>query len=129
MTEPLVPDDHDTEEEASYAEFRLTFFDDAEKLDDEGKPKPILGQIESHFHRVNEASLVDALLVLVRKIVADRMGESMFNERVPEVVRTTAADMLATNWLVNRMKSGELMESKPIEYAVPDDASELFKNE
>jgi hypothetical protein len=129
MMEPLVPDDHDRDEEASYAEFRLTFFQDKGTLDDEGEPKPVLGQIESHFHRVNEASLVDALLVLVRKIVADRMGESMFNERVPEVVRATAADMLATNWLVNRMKSGEIMESKPVEFAVPDDASELFKNE
>ena len=124
--EPLVPDDHDSQEDASYAEFRFTFFDDGANLDAEGNPTVTLGQIESHFHHVHESTLVDALLVVARKIVADHMGNSMFNERVPEEVRATAANMLATNWLANRLNSNDLAEAKHMEFQVPDDASELL---
>jgi hypothetical protein len=124
--ERLVPDDHDPQEDASYAEFRFTFYEDGTNRDDEGNPSVTLGQIESHFHHVNESTLVDSLLVVARKIVADHMGQSMFNERVPEEVRETAANMLATNWLTNRLNSGDLVNAKPVEFHVPDDASELL---
>ena len=128
MNEPLVPPDHDPQEDASYAEFRFTFFEGAEKNDD-GSPKMILGQMESHMHHVPEAALVDSLLVFARHIVASHMGEQMFSERVPDVVRETAANMLATNWLSSRLNSGDLIQTKPIEFAVPDDASELFSGD
>lgn len=128
MTEPLVPPDHDPQEDASYAEFRFTFFEGPDK-DDEGNPKMIVGQMEAHLHHVPEAALVDSLLVYARQIVASHMGEHMFNDRVPDVVRQTAADMLATNWLTSRLNSGDLIQTKPVEFAVPDDASELFSGD
>jgi hypothetical protein len=124
--ERLVPEDHDPQEDASYAEFRFTFYEDGANLDPEGKPRTTLGQVESHMHHVDEASLVDTLLVIARKIVADRMGDSMFNERVPEEVRHQAATMLATNWLTNRLNSGDLITAMPVEFVIPDDASELL---
>lgn len=128
MTEPLVPPDHDPQEDASYAEFRFIFYEGAEK-DSEGNPAVILGSMESHLHHVPESALVDSLLVYARTLVANHMGERMFNERVPEPVRETASAMLATNWLVSRLNSGDLISTKPIEFAVPDDASELFSGD
>ena len=121
----LVPDDHDQNEDASYAELRFTFYSDGTEKDDEGNPKMIVGQMEAHIHHVDEAALVDTLLVYARMLVANRMGDSMFNERVPQEVRDTAASMLATNWLTNRLNSGELIQTKPIEFSVPDDLSGL----
>lgn len=124
--ERLVPEDHDPQEDASYAEFRFTFFEDGGNLTEDGRPAVTLGQVESHLHHVDQATLVDTLLVIARKFVADQMGESMFNERVPEEVRNQAATMLATNWLTNRLNSGDLISAQPVEFAVPDDASELL---
>lgn len=121
----MVPDDHDPNEDASYAEFKFTFYEDGSEKDDDGNPKLIVGQMEAHIHHVNEAALVDTLLVYARMLVASHMGESMFNERVPQEVRDTAAAMLATNWLVSRLNSGELIQTKPIEFSVPDDLSGL----
>jgi hypothetical protein len=126
--ERLVPDDHDPQEDASYAEFRITFYQNGLEKDDEGNPKMTIGQVESHLHHVHEASLVDTLLVIARQYVASHMGESMFSEAVPQEVRDVAANMLATNWIVNRLKSGDLIQSQPVQFAVPDDASELFSD-
>lgn len=123
MAEPLVPDDHDSEEDASYAEFRFTFYEDGSERDSEGNPKVIVGQMESHLHHVPEAALVDSLLVYARTLVSAHMSDHMFSERVPQEVRDTAAAMLATNWLVNRLNSGDLIQTKPIEFSVPDDLS------
>lgn len=123
MAEPLVPDDHDSEEDASYAEFRFTFYEDGSERDDEGNPKVIVGQMESHLHHVPESALVDSLLVYARMLVSAHMGEHMFSENVPREVRDTAAAMLATNWLTNRLNSGDLIQTKPIEFSVPDDLS------
>jgi hypothetical protein len=122
----LVPEDHDPQEDASYAEFRFTFFEDGSNPKEDGKPSVTLGQVESHLHHVDSGTLVDTLLVIARKFVADGMSENMFNERVPEAVRNQAAAMLATNWLINRLNSGDLINSQPVEFAVPDDASELL---
>lgn len=121
----LVSDDHDPNEDASYAELKFTFYEDGSEKDEEGESKMTLGQMEAHIHHVNEAVLVDTLLVYARMLVASHMGESMFNERVPQEVRDTAAMMLATNWLTNRLNSGDLIQTKPIEFSVPDDLSGL----
>lgn len=127
--EPLVPKDHDPGEDASYADFRFSFYEDGREKDEDGRPSTVLSQIESHFHNVNNAALVDALLVVARKIVADHMVDGMFSDNVPDPIRHAAAEMLATNWLINRMNSGGIRDARPVEFAVPDDASELFKKD
>lgn len=125
MMDRLVPEDHDSDEDAMYAEFRFTFYEDGTERDSEGNPKIIVGQMESHLHHVPAALLIDSILVYARTLVAQNMGESMFNERVPDQVREKAAEMLATNWLSNRLNSNNLVEARPIEFSIPDDLSGL----
>lgn len=124
--ENLVPDDHDPHEDASYAEFRFVYYEDGSRLDDEGKPMQVVGSTELHIHNVASVALIDSLLTVARRVIADQMAEQMFNENVPEGVRRQASQELAVSWLTQRLHSPELAQSETVDFDVPDDASELF---
>ncbi len=124
--ENLVPDDHDPNEDASYADIRMTFYDDGKNLDEDGNPTQTIGGTEIHVHHVGSFVLVDALLLIARKVIADEMADQMFNENVPADVRAEAADLMATHFLQHRLGSKELHGSTAVDMTVPNDASELF---
>lgn len=119
----LVPDDHDPQEEGNYIEMRLTF------SPPDGENLPTLAQVEIHSHHVPDNLYVDTLLILAREQMKRAMSSNMFKDSVPDQVRDFAANLMATKYLAQRLESGDLGSTEPIEFKVPDDARELFDND
>jgi hypothetical protein len=122
----LAPDDHDPDDmsEGSYCDIRFVFH---ETHDEDGENSHRVAEVHVHSHHVNDAALVDALLMLAHQAVARGMNDTMFNEAVPQEVRDFAAAELSKKWLGERIQSGIFEASEAYSLHVPDDLSELLE--
>lgn len=123
----IMPEDHAPEDEGHYFELRISFH--AKETEPGEEPELLLGHIESHIHGAPPSQLCDSLLIVARDIVSSGMKEQMFNESVPEAVRDIAARVMATQYLLSRLQSEELVTLDPINALVPDDISSLLEPE
>lgn len=96
------------------------------RMGDDGEPT--LGEVNLRTRKVSPEILCDTYLVLARQLLAASMVENMFNSGVPIEVREHAANLMASEYIIQRLKSGDIIGASAHVMRVPNDASELFED-
>ena len=117
---------HDPEGPGNYAEYRFDFdLTDADNEDADNLPV----HVSSHVHGVPPKMVVDALLATAKAVTMGHLTVfSNAPDGFPHQIKDAVNNMLASQYIKERLESPELRNLETVNTTVPNDASELFED-